>query len=252
MEFKITPGMVKEVSEAGEGVAVIATLNVVDHDGDVTLPGAFGEQVAAMVPAHMWEAAPIGKAKIHESGNDVLADFKINRNTTLGKDWYEAIKFDLENPPTKQEYSYGFRVTESAQGDFETEGMEPIEVRFIKGVIVAEISPVLKGAGINTRTLALKSKLEAGLAPDTKGLSLEDHLALLATNAEEALERLADIEAKRLIGKGRREDMMNVSRLFGDIKAALDAPLPEEIALRLLANNYQFNQKRLDNRAAVV
>ena len=55
---------IKELNEAGEGSLAFASLNVRDRDGDVPLPGAFGEQVAAMVPAHDWTEAPIGKALI--------------------------------------------------------------------------------------------------------------------------------------------------------------------------------------------
>ena len=39
-------GELKILNAEGEGVAVISTMNALDRDGDETLPGAFGEQVA--------------------------------------------------------------------------------------------------------------------------------------------------------------------------------------------------------------
>jgi len=151
VSMKTRQFQVKKLSDKGQGVAVIATLNVIDKDNDVTLPGAFGEQVVPMVPAHDWHSAPIGKATLHEEGDEVLADFQLNLETSLGRDWYEALKFDLNNPPPKQEFSYGFSVLEFDQGQFEGR-----PVRFLKSLKVHEISPVLLGAGVATRTLALK------------------------------------------------------------------------------------------------
>jgi len=165
VSMKTRQFLVKALSEKGHGVAVVATLNVVDKDNDVTLPGAFGEQVVPMVPAHDWSSAPIGKATIHEEGQEVLANFQMNLDTSLGRDWYSALKFDLANPPVKQQFSYGFSVLEFDQGQFEGRS-----VRFLKKLQVHEISPVLLGAGENTRTLALK------IAPGNTGCTDESCL----------------------------------------------------------------------------
>ena len=154
---------VKQLSEKGEGVAVIATLNEIDKDGDVTVPGAFGEQTVPMVPAHEWRSAPIGKANISESDNEALAHFKLNLKTDLGRNWHEALKFDLANPPAKQEYSYGFSIGENGSELGEFSGRQ---VRFLKALKVHEISPVLLGAGVATRTLVLKSAMQQ---EETKG-----------------------------------------------------------------------------------
>jgi transcriptional regulator with XRE-family HTH domain len=170
---------VKQLSEKGEGVAVIATLNEIDKDGDVTTPGAFGEQTVPMVPAHEWHSAPIGKATISEKDNEALAHFRMNLKTDLGRNWHEALKFDLANPPAKQEYSYGFSIQENGaeMGDFSGR-----PVRFLKSLKVHEISPVLLGAGIATRTLALKS----AQSEDEKGRRLTN---LLNTLVDEEAER---------------------------------------------------------------
>ncbi|MGH7891634.1 MAG: HK97 family phage prohead protease, partial [Thermodesulfobacteriota bacterium] len=140
-EFKNAIAGIKEISEMGEGLAIISTMNVVDSDGDVVMSGAFGEQIVPMIPTHSWDSMPLGKASIKESGDQALAEFKLNLETSLGKDWYKSLKFDMDNPPVRQEYSYGFSVIEESRGEFEGR-----QVRFLKKLKVHEISPVLVGA----------------------------------------------------------------------------------------------------------
>lgn len=147
---------IKEVSGAkGEVTAVIATLNVIDKDGDVTEPGAFGTQESPIQPAHNWSAAAIGKAKISESKEEALAEMKFNLNSASGSEWFEALKFDFEEGDApQQEYSYGYDILDSGDGEFENQ-----KVQFLRKLRVLEVSPVLVGAGVNTRTLAVKSGL---------------------------------------------------------------------------------------------
>ena len=173
---------VKQLSEKGEGTVVISTLNVIDKDGDVTLPGAFGEQTVPIVPAHEWRSAPIGKASIAEKDDEALAHIKLNLKTQLGQDWYQALKFDLENPPAKQEYSYGFSINTngSEQGEF-----SGTQVRFLKSLQIHEVSPVLLGAGVATRTLTLKS----AQYEDEKGRRLSNLLNTLLDEESERRDR---------------------------------------------------------------
>ena len=144
----------KQVDAEGEGTgtAVIATLNVLDKDGDVTMPGAFGTQQTMVIPAHDWRSVPLGKAEIREEGDQVLADFKLNLETQAGRDWHAALKFDMANGAPLQEWSYGFFITDSGFGEFNGQR----DVRFLRGVDVHEISPVMVGAGEGTRTVDVK------------------------------------------------------------------------------------------------
>ena len=155
-QFKAFAGEgLKQLDDKGRGVAVIATLNTIDKDMDVTQPGAFGkDQVVPMLPAHNWEHVPIGKGHIFESGDEVLYDFQMNLKIGLAKAWHEALKFDIENPPAKQEWSYGYSVLDSGRGEHEGH-----RVRFLKLLRVHEASPVIVGAGLNTRTLAMKQDI---------------------------------------------------------------------------------------------
>lgn len=147
-----------EIAPDGTGRFVVATLNVIDRDGDYTVPGFFGRQTVLMVPAHNWQHVPLGKGVVYERGNEVLVDFKFNLSIEPARQWFEAIRFDLEHPPAVQEYSYGFIVKPGGESRAKRGGRE---VRVLQpagggaGADVLEVSPVLRGAGINTRTVSL-------------------------------------------------------------------------------------------------
>lgn len=168
-------GISLELKDEQEGafLARIATLNVIDHDGDVTFPGSFPKSAEVIVGAYQhgsWTGVlPVGKATLTETETDVVAEGQFNLNTTSGRDHYEAVKFS----DRLQEWSYGFRVLSvGSEKDVEKwasahEGARPY--RIIKKLEPYEISPVLKGAGIATQTLAVKSQtfaeeVEAALA----------------------------------------------------------------------------------------
>lgn len=145
---------IKQVGEIkGEVTAVIATLNVKDHDGDVTVKDAFGKQDVLIVPTHDWNSVPLGRATISEDGADVIANMRFNLDIDDGRKWYSAIKFDFDAGDPKQEYSYGYEIKEADKGEFKGE-----RVRFLKKIKVKEVSPVLMGAGIDTGTVAVKNK----------------------------------------------------------------------------------------------
>ncbi len=182
MLYKSVQAIIKALTEAGTGQAVIATLNVVDADEDMTLAGAFGEQMVPMVPTHDWGHVPIGKARLHEVGDELIADFSINLKIESARDWYEALKFDLEHLPAKQEWSYGYTVLDSGAGEHQGR-----HVRFLKRMRVHEISPVLLGAGIGTRTLDVKRG----------GLTLDDQAEIVLQEAKALLERLGIRHALR-------------------------------------------------------
>lgn len=150
-----------EVKDAGEGTvqAVFATLNVVDLDGDVTLPGAFkdGQEVRISAYGHAsWGSAlPVGKGVIRASDAEAVLDGRFFMDTQQGRDTFLTVK---ELGPLGQ-WSYGFDVLDAEEGDFEEQ-----KVRFLKSLDVHEVSPVLLGAGIDTRTVAVKSQGKAAIA----------------------------------------------------------------------------------------
>lgn len=154
----------KAAGEDGTASWIMATLNEKDHDGDVTLPGAFGRQTFSVVPAHDHSHVPLAKAVLYEQGDVAVVEAKFNLDIPAARDWHSAIKFDLANPPAVQEYSYAYNLREGGwrMGQFKGE-----QVRFFQalpdgtpGVDVYESSPVLRGAGTGTRTLAAKRQSE--------------------------------------------------------------------------------------------
>ena len=77
--------------------------------------------------------------------------FSISISKT-GASGASALKFDLDNGAPKNEWSYGFRVLESDQ---ETHDGEQVNV--LKKLDIFEVSPVVRGAGNETRTVDMKS-----------------------------------------------------------------------------------------------
>lgn len=212
---------VKEVSEEGQGIAIISTFDVIDKDRDVVRPGAFGEQIAQMIPTHDWGATPIGKATIKENGDKAIAEFKLNLNTSGGKEWYNALKFDLDNPPVKQEYSYGFTVVKESRGEFEGR-----QVRFLEEVKVHEISPVLVGAGEGTGTLALKSK---------KKTNIEEDVAHVKESTERLIARVRKLKEMREqddreLSQDRIKELLDIEQLLIELKQLCEAPKDDESA----------------------
>lgn len=163
---------IEKMDEAGTGLARIAQLSAVDSDGDTYAPGAFswkdgGGQWVQILPAHNRQAMPLGKAWLYEKDGWALADLTLNLDTQAGKDWYSTLKFDLAKGQPVQEWSYGFQVLDA---DFQVRGDQRVQV--LKKLDVDEISPVIRGAGVGTGTLAIKGAAlkEAHFAPLLAGL----------------------------------------------------------------------------------
>lgn len=142
-----------EVKDAvkGEVTCHFARYNVKDHDGDVTLPGAFedGAEVTGSAYGHKsWEGEkPVALGTIYTVGDEVAADLQFFMDTIDGAETFKTVK----NMKHRQEWSYGFDILEYSYGEFEGE-----QVRFLKKLRVHEVSPVLLGAGIGTRTTSVK------------------------------------------------------------------------------------------------
>lgn len=139
----------KAAGREGQFTATFATLNVIDKDGDVTIAGAFVDGAPVRISAwgHNWGALPVGKGTIHADDERAWVDGEFFLDTTHGKDTYLTVK----NLGELQEWSYGFDIDKQAFGKFEER-----DVRFLEGLTVHEVSPVLIGAGVDTRTDAIK------------------------------------------------------------------------------------------------
>ena len=138
-----------KVDENGKVSASIATFGVIDSDYDIVEASAFknGQEVA-MVWSHDW-SNPVGKGLIKVSATEAIFEGSFFMETISGQEAYKTVKA----MGSLQEWSWGFHTVKSS--------WEEQEERMIRHLIeteVYEVSPVLKGAGIGTRTLMLKSR----------------------------------------------------------------------------------------------
>lgn len=175
----------------GEVLAVFSTFGVKDHDGDVTFPGAFKQGAPVRISAYnhsSWGGVlPVGKGVINADQEKATMEGQFFMETQAGKDTFTVVK---ELGPLGQ-WSYGFDILES----------EPIELdgeklRGLKSLEVHEVSPVLLGAGINTQTVAAKSRrvedfsdeelLDACKQLLKRGLALPSDLVEAVRKADEA------------------------------------------------------------------
>jgi len=158
-----------EIKDAAKGIftAMISTLNVKDSDGDVTLPGAFADGAELVISAYGhaswggWSAAmlPVGDGVLRTSDTQTFVDGRMYLDTTAGKDTFTTIKNLAEK--NLGEWSYGYDILKASFGDWQGD-----QVRFLESLKVFEASPVLVGAGVDTRTVVAKALKSAGLADD--------------------------------------------------------------------------------------
>lgn len=140
-----------KLEDQGHIEAAFAQLNVIDHDGDVLVPGAFpAKEVPLSAFGHSsWEGAPpVGRGSIEERGDWAVFSGGFFMDTTHGHDAFLTLKGlgDLA------EFSFGYDVIDGGPSTF-----NGTAVREIRSLDVMEVSNVLKGAGLDTHLLAIKS-----------------------------------------------------------------------------------------------
>ena len=127
--------------------AAFSVFNTIDSDGDVVKPSAFQDgQEVPMVWAHQWDK-PVGRGVVKVGRKQAIFDGNFFLDTQAGMEAYRTVK----NMGNLQEWSFGFRVLEAEDGQFEDMG-----VQFLKKLELFEVSPVLIGANRETRTLSVK------------------------------------------------------------------------------------------------
>lgn len=142
-------------ADKGEVEAVFSTFNVVDHDGDVTLPGAFPDGKSVPISAYghsSWGSSPpVGVGRIRTTDTEAILDGKFFLDTQAGHDTFTAVKQLAAEG--LGEWSYGYDIVEAEPGTWDGE-----KAQLLRKLDPHEVSPVLLGAGINTRTLAAKDR----------------------------------------------------------------------------------------------
>lgn len=205
---KTITGFTVKSAEKGEVEAVFSTYNVIDKDGDVTLPGAIADGAEVVISAYghqsHYGALPIGKGVIKTTETEATLHGKFFLNTTAGRDTFEVVK----ELGALGEWSYSLHDVVSKAGE-----VAGHRVNFLESIFVKEVSPVLIGAGVNTRTLVAKGlkfseegdavlaavdaylgrAQEVMVLRSEKGRSLGDDSTDLLKGIDETLAKLRDL-----------------------------------------------------------
>lgn len=148
-------------ADKGEVEAIIATLGVVDKDEDIIRNDAVADGAKVTMSSYghdaVWGARPAGKGKLSVEGNKLLFKGRMFLATTDGRDTFEVLK----EMGADQEWSFGFRIlgAEVPSDEEKKQGAR----RILTKLDCFEVSPVIVGAGIGTRTVGVK---EAPTPPD--------------------------------------------------------------------------------------
>jgi HK97 family phage prohead protease len=209
MDTKTLCGVEVKDADRGEVTAVFSTLGVVDSDGDVTRKGAFTDGAPVVISAFghaSWGGAlPVGKGIIRADDTKAVLEGQFFLDTVHGADTFKSVK----NLGELGQWSYGYDVTEVAYGEHDGQ-----KVRFLDGLKVHEVSPVLIGAGVDTRTLAAKGR----------NLTFADDGAAVLAALAAFGDRAADVMAmRREKGKGLSPDSAElVERIEAELKRLRD------------------------------
>ena len=245
MSKMLTKTFKAEASDTGEIESLIATFGVEDSDGDVTLRGFFGEQHVAIVESHDWGQVQIGKGVVTETDKGAVFAGKLNLEDPDGLKTHRKLKFDTENPPPLIEWSYGYMIHDGGSKRGEHEGRD---VRFLQpladgtaGGDVAEVSPVLRGAGVGTGTTSVKSeKRDPDLVTTMlTGMKFTDHVIQVRHEIAEAISRVRAVhlgrteKAKSDFGDGQRLQLeafaADLEEAAAEVKSLLHPSMPETV-----------------------
>jgi hypothetical protein len=138
-----------EDEDNGAFKAVFSTFDVIDHHGDVTLPGAFtdGQQVIIEGWNHNY-TMPAGVGAIYSDESKAWVEGRFFLDTAVGLENYRTVKA-LGN----SEWSYTFDILAAEPG---TKDGRPVQL--LKALDVVGVAPVTRGAGIGTHTIMVKSQ----------------------------------------------------------------------------------------------
>lgn len=196
VEIKVLESVEIKDEEKGEIEAVFATVDVVDKDHDIIRPAAIVEGAKAKLSdyAHsaVFGAAPVGKGTMHQVKNKAVFRGHYFMSTTRGVEAFRTLK---EIGPD-QEWSFGYQVM--GWEEPEEEDRKKGAWRILTKLDAFEISPVLRGAGLGTRTVSVKA---AGASPPPKSPGAEE-------GANAAAEAARKVEEDATKGRETQEALL--------------------------------------------
>lgn len=220
LERKRLPFTLKADGNEGEFRAVFATFDVVDHDGDITRPGAFkdGSEVIIGSWGHKTHELPVGKGRIVTDQKEAAVEGSFFLDTQPGRDTYQTVK----NLGPLGEWSYVFSIKR-----WEIERSEGSYHRVLHELDVYSVDPVLAGAGIDTRTTAIKSRRDMPFLDHSEEIE-----ELIVEFAARAKERSAIREKEgRMLSSGNVDRLKAIAESLkgaaGDLEKLLEAAEPK-------------------------
>lgn len=212
---KTMSGVTVKDATKGEVSAVFSTFNVVDKDGDLTLPDAIKDGMEVVISAYghqsHYGALPVGKGVIRTTKTEAILDGQFFMNTTHGRDTFEVVK----ELGAAQEWSYSLHNVTS-----KTEERDGQVVNVLENIgLIKEVSPVLIGAGVNTRTLV------------AKGLKFSEEGDAVVAAVKSYLERASEVMVLRAAkGRGLSDDTIDALKgLDGSLMKIRDLLNPESV-----------------------
>lgn len=185
----------KDVTAEGKVLANVATLDVVDREGDLTKHGFFGKQPTPMAWGHQW-LSWVGKGTVYEDGDDALFAGEFFMDTQAGDEAFKTVRAMGE----LGQWSYGYAVHPGGQrppdaGVKARRILQPLPDG-TPGAKMLEVSPVLHGAGVATGTVAIKGAWVPG-TPLPTDQKFSDQLQGTVVALQQAIERAQAIKALR-------------------------------------------------------
>jgi len=204
LEVKFLDSFEIKNEEKGEIEAVVATLDVVDLDHDIIRPSAIPDGAKVKLSDYGHSVAfgtpPVGKGILRTKGKKVVFEGHYFMTTTRGEEAFRTIK---EIGSEDQEWSFGFMVNGAEIP--EEEDRKKGAWRILTKLDSFEVSPVIRGAGIGTRTVSVKA---AGANPPPESPDEEAAEREVKETAEEVGKEKATEEAeaaKRAEEEAQRE-----------------------------------------------
>ncbi len=180
--------VLKDDGDAGDFRILFSTFDAVDLDRDIVLASAIpNEMKLPLLQAHQWGELAIGGGAVINDGKTAVLEGGFITESSVGADAHATAKA-LHKRGIRQEASWGFKITaERAPDSAEAEkGAE----RVIVETQPFEVSTVLRGAGVGTQLLDVKS---------VGGDRFKDHVEQALAACETVLQRaenIAELRAK--------------------------------------------------------
>jgi hypothetical protein len=228
-----------KAADKGQVEATIATIGVLDHDGDVMCDGCLPESKVAISPfGHaIWAASysstpvvPLGYGVFKQDDEHLVFSGRYNLDVQAGREAFADVKMALAEG-VNTEWSFSLQKIIAENGEIDGQ-----PARFIKSFRPAEVSRVLQGASIGSGTSAVK------------GATFSEHADTVLAAVDVLAARAAEVVALRAEkGKTISDESAGLLAQLADrldaIKALLTAepnpntPDPDDLAA-MVANEY--------------